>query len=95
MKITTEDIIHVGKLARLDLDEHAVKLYAKQLGDILDYVGTLNRLDTAGVEATSHAISIKNAVRDDDVKESMPVARALANAPEQENGSFVVPKVIR
>ena len=94
MKITADEIVHVAKLARLDLDESAVQLYTKQLGDILTYMDALNRLDTRGVAPTSHAIFINNAFRDDEVKPSMPVESALSNAPESEDGSFVVPKVI-
>lgn len=93
-KITREQIVHVAQLARLHLDDAAVELYTKQLGDILAYMDTLNRLDTKGVPPTSHAIFINNAFRDDEVKPSIPVAQALANAPESEDGSFVVPKVI-
>ena len=95
MKITKEEIIHVGKLARLHLDDSAVELYAKQLGDILAYMDALNRLDTEGVAPTSHAIFINNAFRDDTVKPSISAEQALTNAPEQEAGSFIVPKVIR
>jgi aspartyl-tRNA(Asn)/glutamyl-tRNA(Gln) amidotransferase subunit C len=93
-KITREQIIHVAELARLDLDEGAVALYTKQLGDILTHMDTLNRLDTEGVPPTSHAIFIKNAFRDDAIKPSIPVERALTNAPLSEGGSFVVPKVV-
>lgn len=93
-KITKEEIIRVGKLARLHLDDAAVELYAEQLGNILAYMDTLNRVDTNGVTSTSHAISINDAFRDDEVKPSMPVDRGLTNAPQSEDGSFVVPKVI-
>ena len=93
-KITREQMVHVAQLARLHLDDAALELYTKQLGDILTYMDTLNRLDTKGVPPTSHAIFINNAFRDDEVKPSIPVAQALANAPESEDGSFVVPKVI-
>ncbi len=94
VKITREQIVHVTKLARLHLDDAAVALYTKQLGDILTYMDTLNRLDTKGVPPTSHAIFINNAFRDDEVKPSIPVERALTNAPRSERGSFVVPKVV-
>ncbi len=94
VKITREQIVHVAKLARLHLDDAAVALYTKQLGDILTYMDTLNRLDTKGVPPTSHAIFINNAFRDDEVKPSIPVERALTNAPQSERGSFVVPKVV-
>ena len=94
VKITREQIAHVATLARLHLDDAAVELYTKQLGDILTYMDTLNRLDTKGVPPTSHAIFIKNVFRDDEVKPSIPVERALTNAPRSERGSFVVPKVV-
>jgi len=94
VKISREQIVHVAKLARLHLDDAAVELYTKQLGDILTYMDTLNRLDTTGVAPTSHAIFINNAFRDDEVKPSIPVERALTNAPESEQGNFVVPKVV-
>lgn len=93
-KITRDQIIHVAKLARLHLDDAAIALYTKQLGEILAYMDTLNHLDTKGTLPTSHAIFINNAFRQDEIKPSMPVERALTNAPESEDGSFVVPKVI-
>lgn len=95
MRITKEEIAHVGKLARLRLDDGAIDLYTKQLGDVLDYIEKLNRLDTTGVDPTSHAIFIKNAFREDEVKPSIPVEGSLSNAPESEGGSFVVPKIIK
>jgi aspartyl-tRNA(Asn)/glutamyl-tRNA(Gln) amidotransferase subunit C len=94
MKITKEQVMHVARLARLHLDDAAIELYTKQLGDILTYMETLNRVDTEGVPPTSHAIFINNAFREDKIKASVPVGRALANAPQSEDGSFVVPKVI-
>ena len=95
MKITRDEIVHVAKLARLHLDDAAIELYTKQLGEILTYMDALNRVDTRGVPPTSHAILINNAFRDDEVKPSMPVERALTNAPEADDGGFIVPKVIR
>ncbi len=94
MRISKELVIHVAKLARLHLDEEAIELYTKQLGDILTYMDTLNSVDTEDVPPTSHAIFINNALREDEVKASIPVGHALENAPQSEKGSFVVPKVI-
>ena len=94
MRITKEEVVHVAKLARLNLDEQAIEVYTKQLGDILTYMDTLNRVDTKDVPPTSHAIFINNAFREDEVKPSVSVERALANAPQSDDGSFVVPKVI-
>ena len=95
MKITKEEVVHVARLARLRLDDDAVELYTKQLGEILTYMDTLNRLDTKEVPPTSHAIFINNAFREDEPRASMPADGSLSNAPESEDGSFVVPKVIR
>jgi len=94
MKISRKQIVHVAELARLHLDEAAVELYARQLGDILTYMDALNRLDTKGAPPTSHVIFINNVFRDDEVKPSIPVELALTNAPASEDGSFVVPKVV-
>ena len=94
MKITREEVIHVANLARLDVDEALIDKFAKQIGMILDYIDTLNRVDTEGVTPTSHAISLTNAFRKDDVKEDFDKDSALANAPEKEDGNFLVPKVI-
>jgi aspartyl-tRNA(Asn)/glutamyl-tRNA(Gln) amidotransferase subunit C len=94
MKITKDKVMHVAKLARLDLDESAVELYTKQLGDILTYMETLNRVDTENVSPTCHATFIDNAFREDRIKPSIPAEEALANAPLSAEGSFVVPKVI-
>lgn len=94
MKITKEEVLHVAALARLELDATAIDTFAGQIGDILDYVDTLNRVDTGGVNPTSHAISLTNAFREDEVKPHLDNEAALANAPEKEDGSFLVPKII-
>jgi len=94
MKITKDDVVHVANLARLELSDAAIEMFAVQIGDILDHVDSLNQVDTQGIAATSHAISLTNAFRDDDVSENADPEVSLANAPESEAGSFVVPKII-
>jgi aspartyl-tRNA(Asn)/glutamyl-tRNA(Gln) amidotransferase subunit C len=94
MKITKDEVLHVANLARLDIDEASMDKFARQIGTILEYVDTLGRVDTQGVEPTSHAIFLNNAFREDDERENLDQDKALANAPEQEDGNFVVPKVI-
>lgn len=94
MKITKDDVLYVADLARLDLDEEAIEKFAGQIGDILDYIDKLNEVDTDGIEPTSHAISLTNAFREDVPKEHLDREHVLANAPEKEEGSFVVPKVV-
>ncbi len=94
MKLSKEEVIRVAKLARLDLDDSTVDTLSHQVATILDYVDTLEKANTEGVEPTSHAITLTNAFREDVVKEHPGVEKALANAPEKEEGCFVVPKVV-
>ena len=94
MKISKDEVLHVARLARLDIDKASVDSFADQLGKILEYIETLNSVDTEGVPATFHAISITNAFREDKQREHLEREKALANAPEVEEGSFVVPKII-
>jgi len=94
MKITKDEVLHVARLARLDMDEVSIDKFAGQIGTILEYVDTLNRVDTDGVTPTSHAISLTNAFREDEEKQNLGREKALANAPQKEDGNFVVPKII-
>ena len=94
MKISREEVIHVADLARLDVDEERIDTFAVQLGKILEYVDTLENVDTTGVRPTSHAISMTNAFREDDEKQRFDRDSALANAPDKAEGSFIVPKVV-
>ena len=94
MKITKEEVEHVAHLARLELDEAAIERFAGQIGDILAYVDKLKQVDTQGIVPTSHAISLTNAFREDEVRDHLGRDRSLANAPEKEDGTFLVPRVI-
>jgi len=94
MKITPQEISHVANLARLHMSLEEVEAMARQLDDILTYVAKLNELHTESVTPTTHAISIVNAFREDEVKPSLPRDKALANGPQQNGEAFVVPRVI-
>jgi len=94
MKITKEEVLYVANLARLDLDEASIDKFSNQIGSILEYIDLLNQVDTKDVKPTSHAIALTNAFRDDEEKEHLDRDRALANAPQKEDGSFIVPKVL-
>ncbi|MCK4987005.1 MAG: Asp-tRNA(Asn)/Glu-tRNA(Gln) amidotransferase subunit GatC [Desulfobacterales bacterium] len=93
MKITKDEVLYVAHLARLALDEESIEKFAGQIDQILGYIEKLNQVDTQGIKPTSHAISLTNAFRDDEEREHIERDLALANAPEKEDGSFVVPKV--
>lgn len=94
MKITRDDVTYVAELARIELSDEAIDRFADQIGEILDYVDLLKQVPTDGVAPTSHAITLTNAFREDKVSESSDPDISLANAPESEDGHFIVPKVI-
>ncbi len=94
MKITKDEVLYVADLARLNLDQGAIDKFAGQIGEILDYVDKLNEVNTEGVKPTSHAITLTNAFREDEQQEHLEREQALANAPQKEDGHFVVPKII-
>jgi len=88
------DIEKVARLARLELSEEEMVTFGDQLEQILTYMEQLNRLDTAGVEPTSHAIPIHNAFREDETRPSFPQEEVLSISPDQEDGHFKVPRII-
>jgi aspartyl-tRNA(Asn)/glutamyl-tRNA(Gln) amidotransferase subunit C len=94
MKISKQEVIHVARLARLTMDDGQLDQLAAQLGDILAYVEKLNRLNTDGIEPTSHAVDISNVFQSEKPSASLDRNAATANAPAAFDGSFSVPKVI-
>jgi len=88
------DIEKVARLARLELSEEEKKTFGNQLEQILAYMEQLNRLDTTGVEPTSHAIPMVNVFREDEVKRSVPREEILEISPDQGDGHFKVPRII-
>ncbi len=91
--ITIKDVEHVAKLARLEFTEEEKELYTKQLGDVLKYVDQMNEVDTSNVKPMSHAIDFVNVMREDKVVYEHTKEELMANAPEEENGFFRVPKI--
>jgi len=91
--ITTKDVEHVAKLARLALSEEEKEKFAPQLNSILEYVDELNEVDTTGIEPMAHSIKISNVMREDIVKQEFSREEMLKNAPEEEDGFFKVPKI--
>ncbi len=94
MKLPLEQVRHVAGLARLSLSSEEEERYREQLSVILGAVESLRELDTEGVEPTAYAAFGESLLRDDLVRASLGVERAVANAPDSSGGSFSVPKVI-
>jgi aspartyl-tRNA(Asn)/glutamyl-tRNA(Gln) amidotransferase subunit C len=94
MKITKDEVIYVARLAKLEINDDDIDKFVGQIGQILEYVNTLEQVDTDNIALTSHATFSTNAFREDIVQRSLEMETALSNAPMQEDGCFVVPKVI-
>lgn len=92
--ITREEVLHVANLARLALTEDEVNRLQYELGRILEYFQQLQQLDTGDVPTTSHVLPMVNVLREDTVGESLPQSDVLANAPDQVEGFFRVPRII-
>jgi aspartyl-tRNA(Asn)/glutamyl-tRNA(Gln) amidotransferase subunit C len=93
--LSRSEVERIATLARLELTEPEVDLFARQLGDILGYVEQIRALDTSAVPPTAHVL-VRPVDRDDEVRPSLPRDLALANAPDaaKEAGLFKVPRVI-
>jgi aspartyl-tRNA(Asn)/glutamyl-tRNA(Gln) amidotransferase subunit C len=94
MKITGDQVRYVAELARLDLAPGEEERLTGQLNAILEYMGQLGEVDTAGVEPTSHVLPLTNVMREDVVHGCLSTAEALANAPAADRGHFAVPKIL-
>ena len=90
--ISDETIEYVGILAKLELSEEEKEQAKKDMANMLDYIDTLNELDTSGVEPMSHVFQVNNVFREDVVTNEDDREEILANAPEAKDGAFVVPK---
>ena len=89
--ISRDEVLHVARLARLELSEEDVQRLGTQLNAILEAVGKVAELDLTGVEPTAHPLDIVNMWAEDEPRPSLPVEEALANAPDREAGFFRVP----
>ena len=94
MKITKELVEYVSNLSNIKLDEATSAKMENELGEIIKYMDVLNEVDTQGAEPMSHVFSIKNVLREDEIKKSYDIDLILKNAPEQTNEAFVVPKIV-
>ena len=95
MAITGAEVRRVAQLARLELADGEQDALGKQLDQILLYMQKLQTFDTEGVEATSTVLEQVNVFRPDDVRPSLSVDEALANAPVTQENHFQVPRIIQ
>lgn len=93
-RITKDQVKHVANLARLSVTEEDAEMFTQQLDAIINFAEQLNELDTEGVKPTTHVLDIKNVLREDVVKESLPNEDVLKNAPDQQDGQVKVPSIL-
>ncbi len=93
-KISDETIEYVGILAKLELSGEEKENAKSDMEKMLDYIDTLNELDTAGIKPMSHVFPVNNVFREDIVRDGDGSADALANAPLAKDQGFKVPKTI-
>ena len=94
MALSREAVVKIAGLSRLEFKEEELEKLQGELNDILGYVDLLSEVDTEGVEPLSQAFEMKNEFREDAVKESLSNELAIKNAPEEEDGAFIVPKIV-
>lgn len=94
MKINEETVQYVAALAKLTVSDEEKQKVAVDLDRILDYIETMNGLDTEGVEPMSHVLPIKNVFREDIVVNQDNREQLIKNAPKQKDGCFAVPKTV-
>lgn len=94
MKITDELLDYIGILARLEIGTQEREQSKEELSKIIDYMDTLNELDTTGIEAMSHAFPVRNVFREDEIKPSVDREIITLNAPNKKEGCFKVPKTV-
>lgn len=94
MSSTDFNVQYVADLVRIKLTPQEIATFQSQLGHVLEHVTKLNQLDVANVEPTAHSSPIYNIFRADEEKPSLSKEEALANAPRQAQGLFMITKVV-
>ncbi len=94
MRVTSNDVKHIAKLANLKLSPEELTTFTTQLDSILTFFEKLQELDTQGIEPTFQVSSFQSPFRKDEETHSMSEEDSLRNAPEKDSGYFKVPKVI-
>jgi aspartyl-tRNA(Asn)/glutamyl-tRNA(Gln) amidotransferase subunit C len=93
-RIDADKVRYIARLARLSLDANEIVQMAADLSRVLEYVATLDELDTSGITPTAHAIALETPLRSDEPTQGMDPELAVANAPVAAGTAFSVPKVL-
>jgi aspartyl-tRNA(Asn)/glutamyl-tRNA(Gln) amidotransferase subunit C len=91
--LSRDDVVHVARLARLELTETEVDLFTAQLRTVLDHAADVAALELAHLEPSSHPIALENVLRPDEPRPSLDRGEVLAMAPAVEDHRFRVPRI--
>jgi len=88
--LSREQVRHVALLARLGLKDGEEDFYAEQLSRILEHIDRLSEVDTESIPPTAQVVEVRNVMRDDEPRPSLPVEVVMAQAPDREGDLFRV-----
>jgi aspartyl-tRNA(Asn)/glutamyl-tRNA(Gln) amidotransferase subunit C len=89
--IDREQVLHVARLARLELSDDEVARMATELSGILDHVDRMSQIELDGVPPTTHVVEVTGALRPDEPRPSWPRETMLEQAPAEKDGGLLVP----
>lgn len=93
-RLSRDDVLHVARLARLNLSDEEIDRFTGQLSAVLEHAADVAALDTSGVPPTAHPLPLENVLRDDEVRPSLAPDEFLREAPAAEAGRFRVPPIL-
>jgi aspartyl-tRNA(Asn)/glutamyl-tRNA(Gln) amidotransferase subunit C len=94
--LTKGDILHVAKLAKLDITDSEIKKYTGQLSSVIDYFSELNEVDIKNIEPTSQTTGLENVFRQDEANEGNCLSQdnAISGTDNLHNGYFKVKAIL-
>lgn len=93
-KLSKDEVLHVAKLAKLDLTSQEIEKFSHQLSDVINYFSELNQVRTDDTEATSQTTGLENVYRSDEIKNSLSQEEAVAGSDKIHNGYFKVKAIL-
>jgi aspartyl-tRNA(Asn)/glutamyl-tRNA(Gln) amidotransferase subunit C len=94
VSLSSDQVRHIARLARLGLDEEEIERLRPQLSDIIAYAEKVGEVATEDVPPTGHAFALRNVFREDIPRESLTPEEAISTAPAAEDGRFQVPRIV-
>jgi aspartyl-tRNA(Asn)/glutamyl-tRNA(Gln) amidotransferase subunit C len=94
VSLSTEEVRHIARLARLGLDDEEIERLRPQLSDIIAYAEKVGEVAAEDVPPTGHAYDLRNVMREDVPRESLSPEDAVSTAPQAEDGRFHVPRIV-